>query len=55
MIRKADVAELRTRQIIQATVRCLARDGFSQLTMKRLAAEADVSQGALHYLSLIHI
>jgi TetR/AcrR family transcriptional repressor of bet genes len=49
MIRKADVAELRTQQIIKATVRCLARDGFSQLTMKRLAAEADVSQGALHY------
>jgi AcrR family transcriptional regulator len=49
MSKKAGVAPIRTEQIIQATVRCLARDGFSQLTMKRLAAEAEVSQGILHY------
>jgi AcrR family transcriptional regulator len=49
MSKKAEIAPVRTRQIIEATVRCLARDGFSRLTMKRLAAEAKVSQGILHY------
>jgi AcrR family transcriptional regulator len=49
MSRQSDTTQLRSNQIIRATIRCLARSGFSQLTMKRLAAEAGVSQGALHY------
>jgi AcrR family transcriptional regulator len=40
---------LRREQIVRATIRCLARDGYAGLTMKRVAALADVSQGILHY------
>src|SRR5258708_36762019 len=49
MPRKPDPNNTRSNEIIRATIRCLARSGFSQLTMKRLAAEAGVSQGILHY------
>ena len=34
------VAPQRREQIIQATIRCLARDGYTRLTMKTLAREA---------------
>ncbi len=40
---------LRREQIVQATIRCLARDGASGLRMKSVAREAGVSQGILHY------
>jgi AcrR family transcriptional regulator len=40
---------VRREQIVRATIRCLARDGYGKLTMKRVAAEAAVSQGILHY------
>jgi AcrR family transcriptional regulator len=40
---------VRREQIVRATVRCLARDGYTRLTMKRVAREARVSQGILHY------
>lgn len=40
---------MRREQIVRATVRCLARDGYAGLTMKRVAAEASVSPGILHY------
>jgi AcrR family transcriptional regulator len=40
---------MRREQIVRATIRCLARDGYAGLTMKRVAAEAEVSQGILHY------
>jgi len=43
------VAPVRREQIVRATIRCLARDGYAGLTMKRVAAEAGVSQGILHY------
>jgi AcrR family transcriptional regulator len=43
------VAPQRREAIIAATIRCLARDGYSRLTMKTLAREAGVSQGILHY------
>jgi TetR/AcrR family transcriptional repressor of bet genes len=43
------VAPLRREQIVRATIRCLARDGYSGLTMKKVAREARVSQGILHY------
>jgi len=43
------VAPLRRAAIVRATIRCLARDGYSGLTMRRVAREAKVSQGILHY------
>ena len=43
------MAPVRRDQIVRATIRCLARDGYAGLTMKRVAAEAAVSQGILHY------
>ena len=46
---KRGVAPLRRAEIVRATIRCLARDGYSGLTMKRVAREAGVSQGILHY------
>ena len=46
---KVGVAPVRREQIVRATIRCLARNGHTGLTMKRVAAEAGVSQGILHY------
>ncbi len=43
------VAPLRRDQIVRATIRCLAREGYANLTMKKVAREAGVSQGILHY------
>jgi AcrR family transcriptional regulator len=43
------VAAERRAAIVRATIRCLARDGYARLTMKRVAAEAGVSPGILHY------
>jgi len=43
------MAPVRREQIVRATIRCLARDGYAGLTMKRVAVEAAVSQGILHY------
>ena len=43
------MAPVRREQIVRATIRCLARDGYSGLTMKKVACEAKVSQGILHY------
>src|SRR5215470_6760371 len=43
------VAPERRAAIVRATIRCLARDGYARLTMKRVAAEAGVSPGILHY------
>ncbi|HSD26786.1 MAG TPA: TetR family transcriptional regulator C-terminal domain-containing protein [Vicinamibacteria bacterium] len=43
------VALERRAAIVRATIRCLARDGYAGLTMKRIAAEAAVSPGILHY------
>jgi AcrR family transcriptional regulator len=40
---------VRRDQIVRATVRCLAREGYTRLTMKKVAREAGVSQGILHY------
>ena len=34
--------------IVRATIRCLARDGYARLTMKRVAAEAGMTPGILH-------
>ena len=49
MARQSDPNNTRSKEIISATIRCIARNGYSQLTMKRLATEAGVSQGILHY------
>ena len=46
---KVGIAPVRREQIVKATIRCLARDGATGLRMKRVAAEAGVSQGILHY------
>jgi AcrR family transcriptional regulator len=46
---KLGMAPVRREQIVHATIRCLARWGYASLTMKRVAAEAGVSQGILHY------
>jgi AcrR family transcriptional regulator len=35
--------------IVRATIRCLARDGYARLTVKRVAAEAGMTPGILHY------
>ena len=35
--------------IVRATIRCLARDGYGRLTRKRVAAEAGMTPGILHY------
>ncbi|HEV8674503.1 MAG TPA: TetR family transcriptional regulator C-terminal domain-containing protein [Methylomirabilota bacterium] len=43
------VAPQRREEIVRATIRCLAREGYSGLTMKKLARQAGVSQGILHY------
>ena len=49
MTPKLGVAPVRKGQIVQATIRCLAHGGYSGLTMKKVAREAAVSQGILHY------
>ena len=49
MTPKVGVAPIRREQIVQATIRCLAREGYAALTMKKVAREAEVSQGILHY------
>jgi len=46
---KVGVAPLRREQIVRATIRCLAREGYSGLTMKKVSRQARVSQGILHY------
>jgi AcrR family transcriptional regulator len=46
---KVGMGAVRREQIVRATVRCLARDGYTRLTMKKVAREAGVSQGILHY------
>ena len=46
---KRGVAPVRRDQIVRATIRCLARDGYAGLTMKRVAAEAGLAPGILHY------
>src|SRR2546428_12232005 len=46
---KVGVAPLRREQIVRATIRCLAREGYSGLTMKKVARLAGVSPGILHY------
>jgi AcrR family transcriptional regulator len=43
------MAPLRREQIVRATIRCLAREGYTRLTMKKVARAAGVSQGILHY------
>jgi AcrR family transcriptional regulator len=43
------VAPLRREQIVRATIRCLARAGYSALTVKAVAREAGISPGILHY------
>jgi transcriptional repressor BetI len=46
---KLGMRPVRRDQIVRATIRCLAREGYAGLTMKKVAREARVSQGILHY------
>ena len=46
---KVGIRPVRREQIVRATIRCLARQGYARLTMKDLAREAQVSQVILHY------
>jgi AcrR family transcriptional regulator len=46
---KRGMGPVRREQIVRATIRCLAREGYTRLTMKKVAREAGVSQGILHY------
>jgi AcrR family transcriptional regulator len=46
---KVGMTPVRRAEIVRATIRCLGRDGYTRLTMKRVAREAGVSQGILHY------
>lgn len=46
---RVGVASLRREQIVRATIHCLAQDGYAGLTLKRVAREAGLSQGILHY------
>ena len=43
------VAPVRRTQIVDATIRCLAREGYVRLTIKAIAREARLNQGMLHY------
>jgi AcrR family transcriptional regulator len=49
MAPKLGMAPVRRDQIVRATIRCLARVGYSGLTMKAVAGEAGISPGILHY------
>ena len=40
--------EARRNQILDATFRCLARKGYSRMTMRGIADEADISVGTLY-------
>jgi len=46
---RLSVAPARRAEIVEATIRCLARVGYSGLRMKEVARLAGVSQGILHY------
>ena len=46
---KVGMPPLRRAEIVAATIRCLARHGYAGLTMKKVAREAGLSQGILHY------
>lgn len=46
---KVGMGPVRREQIVRATVTCLAREGYTRLTMKKVALQAGVSQGILHY------
>lgn len=46
---RVGVAPLRRAAIVRATIHCLATKGYAGLTMKRVAREARLSQGVLHY------
>jgi AcrR family transcriptional regulator len=49
MAPRRSVAPARREAIVEATIRCLARDGYSGLRTKEIARLAGVSQGILHY------
>src|SRR2546430_1094189 len=40
---------IRREQIVRATIRCLARGGYTRVTIQKVARAAGVSHGILHY------
>jgi TetR/AcrR family fatty acid metabolism transcriptional regulator len=49
---KADVANERKNQIINATIECISRYGYNNFSMQDVARIADVSKGIIHYYFL---
>jgi transcriptional repressor BetI len=50
-----DLPEARRRQLIEATARCLARDGLAGTSVRQVAAEAGVSPGLVrHHFDGMH-
>src|SRR6201999_3999891 len=50
-----DLPQARRRQLIEATARCLARDGLAGTSVRQVAAEAGVSPGLVrHHFAGMH-
>jgi TetR/AcrR family fatty acid metabolism transcriptional regulator len=49
---RSDLASERKTQIINATIECIARYGYSNFSMQDVARVADVSKGIIHYYFL---
>ena len=49
---KADVANARKSQIVQATVECISKHGYHNFSMQDVAKTAGVSKGIIHYYFL---
>ena len=49
---RTDLASERKHQIIQATIECITRYGYSNFSMQDVAQVADVSKGIIHYYFL---
>jgi len=41
--------EIRKRQVVEATIRCIQKHGLEHLTMKKIAREAQVSTGIIYH------
>jgi AcrR family transcriptional regulator len=49
---KADLAQERKNQIINATIECITKYGYNNFSMQDVARIADVSKGIIHYYFL---
>jgi len=46
---KVGMEEIRKRQVVEATIRCIQKHGLEHLTMKKIAREAQVSTGIIYH------